>query len=255
MKGLSLYVEGNTFVHRADPITKLLYVIVSVAAAYVAPSLWVGLAALAVGLALLAAARVLRRSWPVFAMSLVVLSTVFLIQGLFNPANVTPWLRVGPVVFYREGLLFALGITVRLLTLLASTVLLVLTTRPPDLIDALVRRGLSPKFGYVMSSVLQIIPVMAGAASTILDAQRARGMETEGRFSTRLKAYIPLMGPLVTSSLIATQERAMALEVRAFNAEGRRSFLREETVPPLTGAVRLALVAVLVLVIVWRAVG
>lgn len=255
MRSLSLYVDKDTFVHRIDPITKLVYVVVSVAAAYVAPGLWPGLVLLALSLTLLAAGRVLLRAWPVFTMTGVVLSTVFLIQGLFNPANATPAWGLGPVVFYREGLLFALGITIRLLNLLSSTVILVLATRPPDLIAALVRRGLSPKFGYVMSSVLQIIPNMANATSTILDAQRARGMETEGNLGTRLRAYVPLLGPLVTSSLIATQERAMALEVRAFNAKGKRTFLSEESVPSYAAPVRFLLVATLVAVAVWRVVG
>ncbi len=255
LRSLSLYVDRNTFVHRADPITKLLYVVVAVAVAYVAPALWPAVVFLALGLFLLAAGRVLLKAWPVFAMTLVVLSTVFIIQGLFNPANATPLLRLGPVVFYVEGLRFALGIAVRLLDLLASTVVLVLTTRPPDLIDALVRRGLSPKFGYVMSSVLQIIPNMSGATATILDAQRARGMETEGKLRTRLRAYVPLMGPLVTSSLIATQERAMALEVRAFGAKGRRTFLHEDSVPGYAGFVRWLLLAVLAATFVWRVVA
>ncbi len=254
MKSLSLYVEKDTFIHRTDPITKLVYVIVSVAAAYVAPNLWPAAAFFGVSLLLLASGRVLLKAWPVFAMTGFVLSTVFIIQGLVNPANATPVLRLGPLVFYREGLLFALGIAVRLLDLLASVVILILATRPPDLIDALVRRGFSPKFGYVMNSVLQTIPAMANATSTILDAQRARGMETEGRLGTRLRAYTALMGPLVTSSLIATQERAMALEVRAFNAKGARTFLNSEKVPGYAVPVRYLLLAVLAAVIVWRVV-
>ncbi len=255
MRSLSLYLERDTFVHRLDPITKLVYVVTSVAVAYVAPSLWPAAAFLALGLFLLVAGRVLTRAWPIFAMTGFIISTVFIIQGLVNPANATPALRLGSVVFYREGLFFALGIAVRVLNLLAATVILVLATRPPDLIDALVRRGFSPKFGYVMNSVLQIIPNMSSATSTILDAQRARGMETEGRLGTRLRAYIPLMGPLVTSSLIATQERAMALEVRAFAAKGKRTFLTEERVPPYAPWLRCALGAALVASVVWRVVA
>ena len=252
MRSLSLYVEGHSLVHRVDPITKLFYVVVAVAVAYVAPGLAPALVFLGVSLALLAGGRLLTRAWPVFAMTGFIILTVFIIQGLVNPANRVPVLRLGPVAFYREGLLFALGIAVRLYNLLAAMTVLILSTRPSDLIDALVRRGLPPKFGYVMSSVLQIIPAMAAATSTILDAQRARGMETEGRLSTRLRAYIPLMGPLVTSSLIATQERAMALEVRAFGAKGKRSFLNEEPTVPYAVPVRCLLAALLAAAVVWR---
>ena len=45
--------------------------------------------------------------------------------------------------------------------------------------EDLERIGFSPKLGYVISSVFQIVPQMSGTMNTILDAQRSRGMETE----------------------------------------------------------------------------
>ncbi|WDU84655.1 energy-coupling factor transporter transmembrane component T [Caloramator sp. Dgby_cultured_2] len=99
-----------------------------------------------------------------------------------------------------------------------------LTTKPSDLIENLVRRGLSPKLGYVLASVLQIIPQMLSTMDTILDAQRSRGLETEGKLIKRLKAFIPLIGPAVMNSLISTRERAMALEMRGFNSNIKKTF-------------------------------
>ena len=66
---------------------------------------------------------------------------------------------------------------------------------------------------------------MTGTMSTITDAQRSRGMETEGKLLTRAKAFIPLMAPVVMSSLINTKERAMALEIRGFNADIKKTYL------------------------------
>jgi energy-coupling factor transport system permease protein len=59
-------------------------------------------------------------------------------------------------------------------------------------------------------------------ATRIQQAQRARGLETEGSLLRRSRAYLPLMLPLVLSSLVATQERAMALEVRGFGMRVQR---------------------------------
>ncbi|MCL6580697.1 MAG: energy-coupling factor transporter transmembrane protein EcfT [Firmicutes bacterium] len=248
-------MPGSTPVHRLDPFTKVVYAVSVVAAGYVLPDLRAVAVLLGLNLALLAVARVLRRTWPVFAMTLFILSTVFLIQGLYFPGNRTVLVRLGPAAFYREGLAFALDITVRLYNLLAGTVALILTTRPSDLIESLVRRGLSPRIGYVMTSVLQLIPSMSAAAAAIVDAQRARGLETEGSLRARLRAYLPVIGPLVSSSLIAVQERAMALEVRAFGARGPRTFLSEEVVPPHGPPVRALAVTLLVGSVVWRLVA
>jgi energy-coupling factor transport system permease protein len=76
--------------------------------------------------------------------------------------------------------------------------------------------------GYVVQSALQIIPQTLDMAGRIQDAQRARGLETEGSLPHRFRAYLPLMLPLVLSSLVATQERAMALEVRGFGLPVKR---------------------------------
>jgi energy-coupling factor transporter transmembrane protein EcfT len=73
-----------------------------------------------------------------------------------------------------------------------------------------------------VQSALQIIPQMLESVDRIRDAQRARGLETEGPLTTRARAYLPLLLPVVLSSLVATQERAMALEVRGFGLPGPR---------------------------------
>jgi hypothetical protein len=125
------------------------------------------------------------------------------------PDNVQP--RAARLLSGRSAVF--LGDCLQVLNMLGSFSLLVLTTKPNDLIESLVRRGLSARIGYVLSSVLQIIPQMAASMETIMDAQRSRGMEMEGKLLIRLKAFIPLIGPVVMSSLIGVKERAMALEV------------------------------------------
>lgn len=92
--------------------------------------------------------------------------------------------------------------------------ILILTTRPSDLIDDLVRKGLSPKVGYVIASILQIVPQMFSTATRIIDAQRSRGLEINGSFYKRLKAFLALIDPLVLGSLFEARERALALEIR-----------------------------------------
>ena len=39
--------------------------------------------------------------------------------------------------------------------------------------------------GYIITSVFQIVPQMTGTMNTITDAQRSRGLETEGSLLTR----------------------------------------------------------------------
>ena len=100
-----------------------------------------------------------------------------------------------------------------------------LTTSPSELVEELEKKGFSPKFGYIINSVFQIIPQMTGTMNTISDAQRSRGMETEGSLLTRAKAFLPLISPVVMSALTSTRERAIALEVRGFGGSAKKTYL------------------------------
>ena len=197
--------------------------LVAIALAFISPSLpWVvGIGLLLV--ALLAYAGVIGR-FAVLAVALLTPLTLLLliVQGIANPANRTVLIPLGPLSLYREGLAIALLTATRLIDLVAATFLFSFTTKPADFAEALMQAGLSPRFGYVVQSALQMIPQSLEQADRIRDAQRARGLETEGALPRRARAFLPLLFPLVLSSLVATQERAMALEVRGFGLKVRR---------------------------------
>jgi energy-coupling factor transport system permease protein len=121
---------------------------------------------------------------------------------------------------------FAYLISARLLVL-STTVLLVLrTTHPADLVFALTNRGLPRSIGYILLVSLQIVPDMIARATAILEAQRSRGLETQ-RGLSKTRAIVPLLGPLVVGALVDVEERAMALESRAYTAPGPKTSLRE----------------------------
>ena len=122
--------------------------------------------------------------------------------------------------------LIAFSFTI-ILNMLLSFAVFVLSTKPSEFVDELEKRGFSPRFGYIVTSVFQIIPQMMGTMNTIMDAQRSRGLETEGNLRTRAKAFLPLISPVVMSSLINTRERAIALEVRGFGAGKKKTWLSD----------------------------
>ena len=112
--------------------------------------------------------------------------------------------QLGPLKFYREGMMYALRISCNVLNMLLAFAVFVLTTKPTELVEDLEQAGFSPKIGYVISSVFQIVPQMSGTMNTIMDAQRSRGLETEGNLITRAKSFLPLISPVVMSSLDRT---------------------------------------------------
>jgi energy-coupling factor transport system permease protein len=223
----SIYSPGGSALHRLHPLTKMAATALIVVAAYLLPGLLSPLALFLVVL-LLAYTSGIMGSFlrPVLLGLLPITLSLFLIQGiLFPPPGATP-LPVGPIRLTREGLAFAFLISTRLLTFTSAILLLLRTTHPADLVFALTERGLPRSIGYILLVTLQIAPDMIGRATAILEAQRSRGLETQGGVRP-LRALVPLLGPLVVGALVDVEERAMALESRAYTAPGPKTSLRE----------------------------
>ena len=219
MKSLSLYEDKQSFLNGLTPGCKAFYIIAMLG------SKLISIGFIVLSILLLTQSKVIRRTLPILAVSGFVLITVIIIQGLFRAGNETVVLDLGPVAFYKEGLIFAADIAINVLNIIFAFCVLVLTTKPSDIIESMVSRGFSPRIGYVFVSLFQLIPQMTERMSTITDAQRSRGMETEGSLLIRMKAFIPLISPVIMSSFIDTKERAIALEVRGFNSKEKKSFL------------------------------
>lgn len=251
-----LYVEGDSAVHRLNPLTRLTYTLVALALAVIWPRWEVSLTLLAVaGILLLAAGAVGRFLAVTWGLAAVFIPTLFLIQGFWHPANRTVLFTVGPLAVGQEGMLFAADLSLRLLAILASSLFLMLTTRPSALVEALVAHGFPPRMGYALQLSLQVLPMMAATARRIAVAQQARGIEVGGTLLARARGLLPLLGPLVRLSLVAVQERAMALEVRGFGASERRTSFAEQMDQPWERGARWILVASLAAVVSGRLIG
>ena len=222
----SLYAPRQSALHRLHPLTMLAVVALCLIAGLSLPGPWGPYAVFLLGVLPLAA---LGQVFPQLLSSALKVTlpfaiSVFLIQGLFW-TNGTPVIEIGPLSLKAEGLLFALQSTGRILVVVGSVLLLSLTTRPDALMIALDQRGAPKSLTYIVLTTMQIAPRFQAKANTILDAQRARGLETQGSLGRRIRALVPLVVPLVLGSIIDIEERAMALDARAFSRAGHKTSL------------------------------
>ena len=225
MKTISLYTNNGSWLTQLHPFTKLWYLAAAICIPLLTGSLWGFAVMIIISFVLLKSGRLIKKALPLIAFSFTIILTIFLIHGLVNQQNKNVLFAIGFLTFYKEGLLYAAHIGLNILNMLLSFAIVVLSTRPSELVDELERKGFSPRFGYIINSVFQIIPQMMGTMHTITDAQRSRGMETEGNLLVRIKAFLPLISPVVMSALTATRERAIALEVRGFGAKGLKTWM------------------------------
>lgn len=233
MRTISLYHDNGSFLTKLHPFSKLFYILSMMLFPLLSGKLWCFALPLCINLLFLMRGRILRRALPLLAFSFTIIATILLIQGLFSQKNTTLLFSLGGLKFYREGLLRGLRTGLNILNMLLSFAVFVLSTKPSELVEELEKKGMSPKLGYILNSVFQIIPEMLGSMYTISDAQRSRGLETEGKLSVRLRAFLPLISPVVMNSLTTTRERAVALEIRGFSCGEKKSYLYSHPYQPM----------------------
>ncbi len=81
------------------------------------------------------------------------------------------------------------------------------------------------KAAYVFTSTLQMIDILSENSKTIMNAQKARGVETEGNMIVRAKAFFPSLVPLILGAVIGSEERVLTLEARGFSMQGEKTHL------------------------------
>ncbi len=120
----------------------------------------------------------------------------------------------------------ALAMTLRFVVLVESFSVFFLTTSPDHLGLALETSRVPYEFAFAFTTAVRFVPVLAEEAQTIMDAQKARGLELEkGNLMKRIRNYIPVLIPLIVSAIRRSLELAEAMESRAWGASKKRTNL------------------------------
>ena len=171
-------------------------------------------------------ARVARRMVPFVLATLPLVISILLVNTFLYPGASDRLFSVGPFTATGTGLVAALQATLRVVAFALSVAVFSLTTATDDLLSDLERRGLGRRGEFVIGAAVRTVPRMIERAGEIVDAQRARGLDTQGGPLRRVRGVLPLAGPMISSALAEVEERTLALEARAFTAPGRRTVVR-----------------------------
>lgn len=118
------------------------------------------------------------------------------------------------------------ALTLRFVVLVESFSVFFLTTSPDHLGLALEQTHVPYELVFAFTTAVRFVPVLAEEAQTIMDAQKARGLELErGNFLKRIRNYIPILIPLIVSAIRRSLELAEAMESRAWGATKKRTNL------------------------------
>lgn len=231
-----LYVPGRSFLHRLNPLTKLTLVLWCAVAAFALPpqgAIPLALVATVVGIFAGAGKVFARRLFITLApLSL----ALFVVHGMLVDHAGERTVAFG-LELSRDGLAYMVRILGRIAALLTGSLLFVCTTHPARLLKALDSHHLPPGMAYVIASPLLLLEPFTQRARAIREAQMARGLDLQGSFITRARAFPALLMPLVTLALADIDHRAQVLDGRGFRAMPHRTVL---DAPQDSGAQRAA---------------
>lgn len=258
MRNDSVYCPGDSFVHRAHPLTKLYAVPLAVISAFALPwpATWVlSFALLAAAFALDIGGTVLRRYLVLalpFVLALFVFHGLILDRPDFRPLDGWPgWLPD----FSPAGVRHAAVVGGRISLMLAISLLFVATTHPAMLLQAFDAANWPPALSFLLASPLLLLDQFAARVRAIRDAQQTRGLDVDGSLRVRFSAIRALIVPLVTLALADVNERAHVLTARGFRALPRRSVLDPPADDPRQRLIRRLLLVLCALeagYLLWR---
>ncbi len=192
--------------------------------------------------------------------SMIILLQAFLVQTAGEGKPIVELVRwyitdkpfvIAPTI-YQYGLQNGIELSMNIMNVAGIFVWMFQTTENKELSRALEKSGMHYKSTYVFMSSLQMIEVLGKNSKTIMNAQRARGVETEGNLLVRMRAFFPSIVPLVLSAVTNTEERVLTLESKGFDTTCKKTRVFEVT---KNGYEPLALIitcALSLVFLVWR---
>lgn len=102
-----------------------------------------------------------------------------------------------------------------------------LTTPTQELMAGLTEVGLPYQGAFIFTIALRFIPLLHESRERVMEAQRLRGIELEGKGLIKtVKQTVPTIVPMITSMLRMTTDLENAIASRAFGAYEERTMYR-----------------------------
>ena len=232
---LGQYFPGNSLLHRFDPRSKIIFTVLFIAAIFLCKGLVSYGITLLILLMMIGISKVQPRVFLKGMKPVVFIVVCTAILNLFYTSGTVLW-SWGILKITEEGIWKAGFMVLRILMLIACTLLLTYTTSPILLTDGL-EKLLRPlkklnfpvhELSMMMSIALRFIPTLIEETDKIISAQKARGADFDsGNLIQKAKALIPILIPLFISSFRRAEELAIAMECRCYHGDEGRTSLRQ----------------------------
>ncbi len=214
MMEMFLYIDGDSFVHRLDPRTKLALMLLSFALALSIKSFPFLTGLLAAVLLYGAAGGVLG--------NLRRIRVVLLMIALFS---VVIWTLAYLSV---HGVVYGAMVAVKTDLMIISGMVFLSATKIEEIAEGLVRLKVPYRGAFAFSTAIRLVPMIVSTSYTVIQAQKSRGLDLDsGSLLQRIRRHVPLVAPTLVSVMRGTNVFSMALESKGFGYSEERTTLLE----------------------------
>ena len=260
---LGQFFPGFSPLHKMDPRMKIIVAVAYIVAIFLCNTPAAFLLTVIFTISLIFLSRIsfkviLKGIKPIiFILLFTAIINVFLTGGTSEP--LVSW---GIIKIYKEGIIRAVFMALRVVILITGTsVLLTYTTSPIALTDG-IEALLSPlklikvpvhTFAMMMSIALRFIPTLIEETEKIMNAQKSRGADfSSGGLIKRAKSLVPLLVPLFVSSFKRAEELAIAMECRCYRGDKNRTKLVKLSYKPVDFIMFFVFAALIALIVLSR---
>lgn len=221
--------DTSTLLRRLSPGTKLLMALSGTLAIIFFENIWLSLAMMLICYVVILREKMGSMFKLIFISTLSMLIFMYAIYGAIVQENQkdTYVFSVLGIKYYQAGIDKATHFFFRIAPLMAFLFLLFRTINMTDLGVWMTKVGLPYRWAFIFTDSFMVIPVLSKDMEQIMDAQRARGLVTEGNLMTRMKAFVPVIVPVVANAFAKVQDQAIAMDTKGFNSKSKKTVYRD----------------------------
>ncbi len=156
---------------------------------------------------------------PIFLIIIVMTCFTTSTGHFTNSVNKAPLFSVFGLNATIGGLKTGITFFIRMFLMILLTVEFIATTPIDDILQLLNKMKASYELSIVITTAISFIPYLTKKKDMIFQAQRSRGAKLSGKGVVgQLKAFIPIMVPLITNSILMANNLAISMMNRGYGA-------------------------------------
>lgn len=228
---MNSYLQKQTYLHTLDVRTKLILFFLALVPLFmfndpVYLAALLGLLLLAIIPAGLPMKQIFKAIRPlIFVFLIIIVLTCFTAntKGFLHEQNKDVLFQLSPkIVATVGGTKTGFTFLFRMFTMVFMTIVFTMTTPIDDLLELLNRMKASYELAIIVTTSISFIPTMIKKKDMIFQAQRARGANISNKgLISQLKAYVPIMIPLIINSILMAENLSISMANRGFGANER----------------------------------